>query len=172
MFSESVEKIIRPKKGKSHILRLIRDMLAFEPKKRGTNLGVALDSASRVLKHKGIVFILSDFMAKDYELPLRRLARRHEVVALWLRDDREMEVPSVGTVLMQDPETGEERYVDTGSYTFKTWVKEHAKQWVSRTEEIFRSKGIEFLSIRTQEDYGTALVGFFARRRSRSVRIR
>ena len=89
LFAGEVEKIIRPKKGRQHILRIIRDMLAYRPTTRGTDLAGALDGAGRMMKHAGVVFVLSDFLAEGYELPLKRLARRHDVIAVNVGDERE-----------------------------------------------------------------------------------
>lgn len=167
LFAGEVEKTIRPKKGRVHVQRLIRDLLGHKTQTRGTDLKGALDAANRVLKHSGVVFVLSDFLAKDYELALRRLARRHEVVAVWLQDDRELEVPNVGTVLMEDPETGESRYVNTGSGGFRNWVKETVAAWTRRTEGALKGRHVDLLPIRTREDHGDALVRYFALRRRR-----
>src|SRR6185312_13499126 len=90
LFSGKVEKIVPPKRGRQHIMRIIRDILSFKPQSKGTDLKGALESAHRIMKHSGVVFIISDFLAEDYEVPLKRLARKHDVVAINISDEREM----------------------------------------------------------------------------------
>lgn len=171
MFSNGVEKIIRPHKGKQHVLRVIRDLLAYTPEHgKGTDIASALESAARVMKHSGVVFVLSDFISPtgDYEIAMNRLAKRHDVVALWVGDERETNVPEVGHLLVVDPETGEEALVDTGSYAFKKWMAEYRKAIESDTQDALKGSKAELLRLSTKEDYAEALVRFFnarARRR-------
>ena len=122
------KKVIPPKKGRQHILRIIRDVIAYQPRTKGTDLKKALESAGRIMKHSGVVFVISDFLADDYHLALKRLARRHDVVALNVLDPREIAMPEVGEILMLDPETGVERFVDTSSYNFKKWFKTYLEK--------------------------------------------
>lgn len=167
LFASEVEKIIRPKKGRGHILRLIRDMLAFQPKTRGTNLAGALEGANRILKHKGIVVILSDFQARDWQVPLRKLARRHDVIAVWIQDERESKVPRSGLLEILDPETGETSTIDIGSMAFQRWLEGEAKSLTKETAENLRGKRVDVLKLSSKEDAGEALVRFFNRRRAR-----
>jgi uncharacterized protein (DUF58 family) len=166
LFGGEVEKIIPPKKGKQHILRVIRDILTYRSKTKGTDLKGALDATNRIMKHSGVVFVISDFMAEGYEVALKRLARRHDVVAVSIRDQRELEVPEVGTLLMTDPETGEEAWVDTSSYAFKKWLKDYRDELETDTATAPKGGRVELLRVLTQEDYGEAVVRFF-RARSR-----
>ncbi len=166
LFAGEVEHMIKPRKGKQHILRLIRDILVHKPKTRGTHLANALESASRIMKHSGVVFVISDFMADDYDLPLKRLARRHEVVAIGISDDREVQMPDSGFLLFYDPETQEEKFIDTSSYGFKKWHKDFLTAHETDIKTSFKSGRVEYLPIRTAEDYGEAVVRFF-RARSR-----
>ncbi|MEK6578544.1 MAG: DUF58 domain-containing protein [Bdellovibrionota bacterium] len=170
LFSGEIEKIIPPKKGKQHILRIVREILSFAPKSRGTDLKGALEGAGRIMKHSGIVFIISDFMAKDYGIALRRLGRKHDVVAIRVGDEREAKVPNVGQVLLLDPETGKEVFIDTGSYTFKKWMAEFSQKHESDTQNILKSSGVEWLKVVTKEDYAEAVVRFFRARARRSSR--
>lgn len=166
-FSGSVQKIIPPRKGKIHVSRIIREVLTIQPSSRGTDLKGALESTERVMKHNGIVFIISDFIAHDYQKALSRLGRRHDVVAIRVGDERERSVPSIGQVLVLDPETGQERLIDTSSYLFQQWFK-----GVSQQDSFKAMAGgggtLEFLSVLTKDDYSDAVVRFFrARTRKR-----
>jgi uncharacterized protein (DUF58 family) len=168
LFAGKVEKIIPPKRGRQHIMRIIRDILSVEPKSRGTDLKGALESAHRIMKHSGVVFVISDFMAENYDVALRRLARRHDVIAISIGDERETTIPDVGQILLMDPETGIERLVDTGSYAFKKWIKEYQTAYETDTRSALRGGKVEMLSIKTEDDYGAAVVRFFgARSRNR-----
>lgn len=168
LFAGRVEKIIPPKKGRQHILRVIREILAFEPKSKGTALKSALEGAQRIMKHSGIVFVLSDFIADDYEVSLRRLARKHDVIAIQVADEKEEAPPELGQWLASDPETGQEVFVDTSSYAFKKWFKEFKQAHDTDRETALKGGRVEALRIRTQEDYADAVVRFFkARSRKR-----
>lgn len=169
IFAGEVEKIIPPRKGRQHILRLIRDIMSYQPRTQRTNLSEALEATGRIMKHSGVVFIISDFMAKNYEFQLKRLARKHDVVAVRIKDEREQKVPDVGKIIFQDPETGEESWVDTSSFHFQEWFKEQQKKFDLETLSIFRGSHIDTLQILTKEDYGEAVVRFF-RSRSRVKR--
>lgn len=169
LFSGHVEKIIPPKKGKQHVLRLIRDLLSYVPKARKTRISTALQSAGRLMKHSGVIFVISDFLDEDYVLELKRLSRRHDVVAVQVNDVREGEVPELGWVMFQDPETGEEAMVDTSSYAFKEWFKKQKLRRSKQLEETFKGSRVEQLRVLTQEDYAESVVRFF---RARSRRRR
>lgn len=166
LFGGEVEKIIPPKKGKQHILRVIRDVLSYQPRTKGTDMKGALEAAGRIMKHAGVVFIISDFMASDYDVALKRLARRHDVVAVSVGDQRELEVPEGGQFLFVDPETGREAWVDTASYAFRKWLKEYRTEMDTDRETAFKGGKVETLRVLTQDDYGEAVVRFF-RARSR-----
>jgi uncharacterized protein (DUF58 family) len=167
IFSGGIDKIIPPKKGRGHVLRIIRDLLSAQPKGQGTALAQALESAGRILKHSGVIFILSDFHAGGYDLALRRLARKHDVVALNVRDLRESEMPQAGQFLFQDPETGEERWVDTSSYAFRKWLQQFLKMDEKARQDAFRGGKVEELRLQTRDDYVEALVRFFRARARR-----
>ena len=115
IFTEDVEHFIPPAKGTTHVLRLIRELLAYEPKKRGTNITAALEYAARVLNRHSIVFLISDFFDRDYERTLRILSRRHDLIAMAVNDPREYELPNIGLLELEDAETGAVVTVDTGS---------------------------------------------------------
>ena len=170
LFAGSVEKLIPPKKGRHQLKKIIGEVLQCKPQSAGTNLAGALEAAHRMMKHRGVVFILSDFICKNFETPLKQLARRHDVVAIQIEDERERVVPQLGMVLMVDPESGEERWVDTSSYAFQNWLKEWNDQFQLNTSPLFKRNRIESLQIRSDADYGSAIVKFF-RARSRKKGI-
>jgi uncharacterized protein (DUF58 family) len=165
LFSGKVEKIIPPKKGRQHVLKIITEILTFKSRTQGTNLADALDSAGRIMKHSGIIFVISDFIAEDYVQPLKQLVRRHDVIAVVVNDERESQIPDVGQLLVVDPETGAERWIDTGSYQFKKWFKEREMFYRSQLQSILKNGKVEQLSVLTSSDYGDMVVKFF---RSRS----
>jgi len=167
LFAGEVEQIIPPKKGRQHILRIIRELLTYQPRSKGTNLKNALEAAGRIMKHSGIVFVVSDFMAQDYEVSLKRLARKHDVVAVATSDERESLVPELGHILMMDPETGAETLVDTASYGFKKWLTEFQTAHRTDTETAFKGGRVEVLKVTTKEDYAEAVVRFFRARARR-----
>jgi uncharacterized protein (DUF58 family) len=164
LFSGEIDKIIPPKKGRPHVLRIIRELLTSKPRKKGTDLAGALDAAGRIMKHSGVIFILSDFIAPKYDLSLKRLARRHDVVAVAVNDEREREVPQVGRMLLVDPETGAESLVDTSSFVFKKWLADLRLARQAELETTLKGVGVDRVNITTKEDYGDAVVRFFRSR--------
>ncbi len=167
-FASRVEKIVPPRKGRNHLLSIIRNLFTFKPSTQGTDLAGALEATDRIMKHKGVVFVLSDFIAEGYEVALNRLARRHDVVAVTVSDEREMNIPDVGHLLLMNPETGAEQFVDTSSYTFKKWFEAYRKTFETNRDRIFKGGRIESLKI-SKGDHLEELVKFF---RSRARRRR
>ena len=163
-FSDRVEKFIPPKKGKQHILRIIRELIDFQPEGQGTDLAEALQYFNNVNKKRTICFILSDFMAKGYEQALRIIARRHDVVGVHLSDPREAELPNVGLVQMHDPEQGSVAWVDTGSRRVREDYKKNFEDAFEYFKTTFRRSGADFVNIRTNESYVNALLKFFKKR--------
>jgi uncharacterized protein (DUF58 family) len=161
LFAGEVELIVPPKKGQMHSLRIIREILGHESTTPGTELKSALEAAGRIMKHSGVVFVISDFMSKGYESALNRLGRRHDVIAISVADPREREIPNIGQILLTDPESGEERLVDTGSYAFRKWHKEWVAAQDLQNQQAFRSGQVDVLKISTQEDYAEAVIRFF-----------
>jgi uncharacterized protein (DUF58 family) len=166
-FSDHVEKIIPPKKGRQNLLRIVRDILSYRAKSQGTSIRLALESADRLMKHAGVVFVLSDFLDRDYEIALRRLGRRHDLVAIRVNDPRETKIESMGVLSLLDPESGQEVLVDTHGYAFKKWFEEFRRARESATLETFKRSQVETLNIQTKEDYGEAVVRFFRTRQRR-----
>jgi uncharacterized protein (DUF58 family) len=164
LFSDQVELFIPPKKGRHHILRLIREMLYFKPKGRGTDLAGALEYMNKLITRRAVVFVISDFFTGDFTRPLTVSARRHDMVALPIVDPAEEELPDVGVILLEDPETGEQIEVDTSR---RAITQNYADLAALRTKELtsmFGSRGIDLVSLRTDKDYLPVLRNFFDRR--------
>lgn len=163
-FSDSVEKFIPPAKGKSHILRIIRELLTYTPSQRQTNLSEALRFFTNAIKKKCTAFVISDFVGDDFEQALKIAANRHDIVALQVSDKGEMEIPDLGLLELQDPETGRRFWADTSS---KAVRDSYAKWWKTLCDtnmEVFRHSGIDVAQLYTDEDYVPALSALFARR--------
>ena len=169
LFTDRTERFIVPKKGRNHILRLIRELIENDPEGQGTDLNDVLRHLSNMLKKRSIVFILSDFMntGPDYKDALSIIKRRHDVVGLHLYDDREAELPNLGLVRARDAESGEQMWLDTASKTTRTAYAAWYRENFVRTRETFLRTGADFLSINTKESYLQALMGLFNRRGSR-----
>ncbi len=165
-FSDKVEKFIPPKKGRQHILRIIRELIDFEPEGQGTDLAEALQYFNNVLKKRCITFVLSDFMTKDYEQALRIIARRHDLVGIHLSDPRETELPNVGLIRARDPETGKTMWLDTGSSRVREDYRQNFEENFNYFKSTFLRSGADFVKIRTDESYVNALLKFFKKRSS------
>ncbi|MBI1192584.1 MAG: DUF58 domain-containing protein [Bacteroidetes bacterium] len=175
LFTDKVERFIPPKKGKSHILLIVREILGFEGKGSGTNIGEALQYFNGVIKKRSIAFLFSDFMDDGYETPLRIAARKHDLIGVHVHDVREREIPRVGLVRLRDPETGRERWVDTDSQTVRNHYTAHYDQNLARFSRLFRQVGSDVISVDSsiadekirQRRYLQILHSFFRRRDSR-----
>ncbi len=164
LFSDRIEHVVRPAKGRRHALRLIRDLLAFSSERRGTNLVQAIHFASRVLGHRSVVIILSDFLAEGWEKAIRELAVRHDVIALTVDDPREVDPPSAGWVEMEDAENGRRALVNTGSArALRRWKAAAEARRTQRAERL-RAAGVEHIALDLGADYGVVLRRAFARR--------
>lgn len=171
LFSDHVELFIAPKKGRIHILRLIREILFFEPRGRGTEPGGALDHLNRVLHRRSVVFLISDFQAADFSRPLAVTARRHDLIAIPIVDPREEELPDVGRVTLEDAETGEQIEINTSDLRTRTGYEWEIEQRADLRLREFRRFGIDAISLKTDQDYVPALRTFF-RTRERRLQIR
>lgn len=164
LFSDQIELFIPPKKGKSHVLRIIRELIEFKPKSRKTDLAQALKFLSSVMKKKAIVFLISDFMVNDYEKTLKIAAKKHDLTGIRVYDEREKSIPNLGVVNMIDAETGETVLVDTSSKSVRlAYEKEYADN-VKYFSEMFSKSGAGVLSSRVDESYVTKLLGYFKAR--------
>ena len=164
LFSERIEKFIPPKKGKSHVLRIIRELIEFESKSKKTDLSQALKYLSSVLKKKAIVFLISDFMVKDYEHTLKIASKRHDVTGIRVFDQREENIPNIGLVNMLDAETGETLLVDTTSKKVRMDYEKYYRENVNYFKDIFSKCGAGTISSRVDESYVTKLLGYFKAR--------
>jgi uncharacterized protein (DUF58 family) len=163
-FSDKVEKFIPPKKGKSHILRIIRELIEFKPDHNKTNIGEALRYLINGVKKRSIVFLISDFMDQGYERALKIANRKHDLVALRIYDPGEQELPAMGLVPFRDAETNELRWVNTSSHTVRRNYKARALEQQAYMKDLFRRSGVDHASIATTESYIKPLMNLFKRR--------
>jgi uncharacterized protein (DUF58 family) len=170
LFSDRVEATIRPAKGRGHALRVIRDLLAFAPRGRGTNLADALRFATKLLRQRAVVVVLSDFRAADWEDPLARLAARNEVVAVTIDDPRELEFPDAGWVEVEDAETDRRVLLDTGHAATRERVRIAAAQLLQARSRKLLQAGVDTVALQTHEPYGPPLRRAFAARARRMRR--
>jgi uncharacterized protein (DUF58 family) len=166
-FTDRVEKFIPPKKGGTHVMRLVTDLLQFKPQGRGTNLTAALEYAGRITHRKSIVFIVSDFLDSGYDKPLKVLSRRHDVVAVSVNDPHETELPNVGLIDLTDAETGQRRIFDSSSPAVRKRFKALAIERGKALEASFRQLSIDQIRVTAGEDYLLDLISFFRRRERR-----
>ena len=164
LFSDQIELFIPPKKGKSHVLRIIRELIDFQPKSNKTDLAQALKYLSGVLKKKAIVFMISDFMVKEYQHTLKIAAKKHDVTGIRVYDLREESLPNIGIVNMMDAETGENLIVDTTSKRVRTDYEKYYQENVTYFKDIFSKCGAGTISSRVDESYVTKLLGYFKAR--------
>ncbi len=174
IFTDCIETFVPPRKGRRHVLRLIRDLLAFRPTGQGTDLSLPLDYATRVLGTRSIIFLFSDFQAGEkwerFEHALAVATARHDVVAVSVRDPRDAELPDVGLIELLDAETGERVAVDTGRREVRERYAALASEERTRLRRIFRRLNVDEVPVRTDLPYATALLGFFRRRERRMWR--
>ena len=167
MFSDRIERFVSPRKGRGHVNRLVREILNVQPTGRGTDYRGAVDFLMQVVKHRSVVFFLSDFLGSGFEKPLRLASMRHDVVPVVLSDPRERSLPDIGLVRLDDPETGESVVVDTSAPRVR---KEYARQAAEARDArvgAFRSLGLDFLELSTDQGYVKPLIKFFQSRQHR-----
>ncbi len=163
-FSDKIEKFIPPKKGKSHILRIIRELIDFEPENKGTDLSEALRYLTNVVKKRSIAFLLSDFMDKDYSDALKLANKKHDLVAIRVFDQLEQEIPNVGLLPMADAETGELIWVDTSSKDARIKLKAESLRFEAELKDTLLKSGVDMAEIRTDHSYVKPLLNLFKRR--------
>ena len=167
VFTDVIELYIPPKKGLSHVLRLIRDLLDFKPRQARTDIGQALDYLGRVSHRRAVVFLVSDFQAEGDQKRLRVVARRHDLIAVSITDPREARLPNVGLVELEDAETGKRVLIDTGSERVRREYEKAGRERADGLAEMFRSDGIDHIRLESGRDYVRDLVGFFRMRERR-----
>ena len=173
LFSDKVEHVVPPAKGRRHALRLLRDLLAFASQRRGTNLVQAIHYASNVLRQRSVVIILSDFLAENWDKALRELAARHQVIAITVDDPREASPPVAGWVEMEDAENGRRALVNTSSARARRRWLEAVQARRERRADRLRAASVEHIPLDLDTDYGVVLRRAFApRRRRQNVRRR
>ena len=170
MFTDQIEKFIPPKKGRTHILRVIREVLYTRPEHTGTDLAQALEYLNRLLTRRCIVFIISDFLDSDYVKPLRVASKRHDVVAVTVTDPRELDLPGVGLIELEDAESGEEVLVDTGDAEWRRQYAEYNEAIRKDRDQQFRVTGVDAIHVRTDQPYIDPLLQFFKLRERKFAR--
>jgi uncharacterized protein (DUF58 family) len=164
LFSDEIELYIPPKKGRSHVLRIIRELIEFEPKSNKTDLAQALKFLSGTQKKKAIVFVISDFMTQEYEQTLKIASKKHDITGIRVYDIREEKMPNLGMVPMLDAETGVVQLVDTGSKSVRLNYEKHYYDRVNYFKETFSKSGAGVVNTRVDESYVTKLLGYFKSR--------
>lgn len=164
LFSDEVELFIPPKKGKSHVLRIIRELLEFNPKSKETNIAEALKFLSNVMKKKAIVFVLSDFISDDYDNTLRIVGNKHDVTGIRIYDEKEEFIPNLGMIQVEDTETGQVRLINTRSKKVRDEYWQYHKQRVDYFNNAFAKSGSGVIDCRVDESYVKKLLGYFKRR--------
>ncbi len=162
LYSDQIEKFIPPKKGKQHVLRMVREIVSYEPKSKKTDLAATLETFMNLARRKSNVFILSDFIdSSDYEKALRIVAKKHDVTAIRVYDEKEQSFPDIGLVHVQDNESGEIRLIDTSSKKLRQQYAQYYRDLDQRYQSIFKKNNSGALSIRTDEDYIRPLLNYF-----------
>jgi len=169
VFTDEIELFVPPGKGTTHVLRLIRELLSFKPRQARTNIAGAIEYLGHVTNKQSVVFLVSDFLESDFEKPLRVVGQKHDVIAVSITDPREVAMPNVGLVELEDAETGELIEVDTGSAGFRSRYEALGSERAGRLTELFRSMGIDLIEIFTNRDYVRDLVKFFRTRERRAA---
>jgi uncharacterized protein (DUF58 family) len=166
-FTDKIEKFIPPKKGRSHILRIIRELLDLKPSSNGTDVGAAITYLNNVLKKRSIVFVISDFMVGEYEQPLKIAGRKHDLIGFHIYDRREEEIPNIGLIKAKDAETGKLRWLDTSDKYVRDAYMKHYKENFNYFKYTFLSSGGDIISVSTTDNYISALMAFFKKREKR-----
>ena len=167
IFTDRIEKFVPPQKGRSHVLRLIREIIFFEPEGVATDTGLALEYLSKVIKRKSVVFLISDFLCEDFVRPMQIANKKHDVVAIKISDPREATFENVGLIELEDTETGEVVMINTGSKQFRREFAARADEDLQNLQKSFRLINTDFINIRTDQSYIAPLVNFFKMREKR-----
>jgi uncharacterized protein (DUF58 family) len=161
MFSDKIEKFILPKKGRKHILAIIRELIDYKPSSRRTNLTMPLRFLVNAIKKRSIAFLITDFLDENFEDALKIAGRKHDLVSLWVYDIREKELPGMGMMKVKDAETGELAWIDTGSRYFRNAYREASRKKQEETAELLKKSGVDFVTIAAHEDYVRPLMKLF-----------
>ena len=167
LFSDKVEKFIPPKKGKSHVLRIVRELLEFQPESKGTDLNVAFEYLNKVQKKRSICFVLSDFIAPiNYNKSVKVSGKRHDLIALHVYDEKEIELPKAGLMNVMDPETNEQRWINTSSKRQRNHYQQKFEERETSINKLLNSAKVDYAKVSTSDDYVRVLLQLF-RQRSR-----
>jgi uncharacterized protein (DUF58 family) len=168
LFSDRIEKVVPPRKGRSHVLRLVADILTCAPKGRGTDLAAALTYLTHVVKRQSVVFLVSDFLVAGFEQPLRLAAKRHDLVPVVIADPAEDELPDAGLVLLEDPETLASAVVDTSDRRVRERFAAAMRRHRQERERAFRRLRLDSVELKAHEEYAASLQAFFRTRARRA----
>ena len=168
VFTDHVEMFIPPAKGTTHVLRLIRELLNFTPRQTQTDISAGIEYLGRVSNKKSVVFLISDFVGEGFEKQMRVLAKRHDLIAVSITDPREVKMPNVGLIQLEDAETGQVLLIDTGSAAFRKQYEKLGSVRQGRLKGLFRSMDVDHIEINTGRDYVFNLVKFFRTRERRA----
>jgi uncharacterized protein (DUF58 family) len=163
-FSDKIEKYIPPKKGRDHVLHIVRELLTSEPQRKGTNISSALRFLNNTVRRKTISFLLSDFIDETYDEALRVAGKKHDVIGIKVYDKMDMELPQAGIIEVEDAETGRTKWVDTGDYLLRSNYQQSFFNTTERSKSLFLKAGCDLLHMRTDEDYVRILQKFFVGR--------
>ena len=167
LFTDKIEKFVPPRKGNKHVLRIIREVLSFQPEGNATDIGSALKFMNGAIKKKSIAFLLSDFMDDGFEKILRIVGKKHDLIGLVLDDRRESEIPKMGLIKLSDAETNQERWVDTSSRKVQKALQQRREEMIGKRKSLFITSRLDSIYVRTGENYITPLVNFFRMREKR-----
>ncbi|RJP74199.1 MAG: DUF58 domain-containing protein [Ignavibacteriales bacterium] len=167
LFTDRIERFVPPRKGRTHVLRIIREVLSFEPEGKGTNIKAALEYMNNAIKKRSIVFLISDFMDNGYERILRTVGRKHDFIGVVLTDEKENLIPKVGLIKLQDAETGQERYIDTSDEAFQKWFVKNRLENYEKRRSLFIKSRLDSINIQTNQSYIKPLIEFFRLRERR-----
>lgn len=167
LFSDRIERFVPPRKGRTHVLRIISEVLSFEPKGKETNIKSALEYMNNAIKKRSIVFLISDFIDSGYESILKIVGKKHDFIGVVLTDEKENLIPKVGLIKMQDAETGEERYIDTSDKDFQKWFLRTKLENYENRKTLFVKSRLDSINVQTNQSYIKPLIDFFRLREKR-----
>ncbi|MBS1259107.1 MAG: hypothetical protein MAG551_02173 [Candidatus Scalindua arabica] len=167
LFTDKIEKFVPPKKGKTHVLRVIREVLCYKPENKGTDISIALEYLLKIIKRKTVCFLVSDFITEGFERALRIANKRHDMIAVSITDPRELEIPNVGFVELEDAETGGITLVDTSDRKMTERFNRFNVKNMQDRADLFRGMGVDLIDVRTDSSYVEPIMKFFRTREKR-----
>jgi len=167
IFTDKIEKVILPKKGRKHVLRVIRELLYFKPEHKNTDIKLALDYLNKILTRKAIAFLISDFLGSGYEMALNVANKRHDLIGITIQDPREIELPPLGIIEFEDAETGETIVLDSYDNDIRKTFTEVSLKTHTELEVMFKKLGVDYINVMTDKPYINTLIRFFQKRARR-----